>query len=381
MDGTAGRAKQVIDVNGVDDLIHVLGRQGFTVIGPVEQDGAIRYAEVTSVAQLPAGRGDTQDGGMYRLRERGDQALFGYAVGPDSFKRYLLPPSVLQFRSTRAADGLTFDEPADDPPRHAFLGARPCDLAAIATQDRVLTGGPRADSDYASNRENLFLVVAQCGAPSGACFCASMDTGPRAEEGFDLALTELLDGDHRFLVEVGSAAGAEVLAQVRSLPASAADRAAAATVTEGCVAGMGRRLDTDGLHDDLLANLTHPQWDDIADRCLSCANCTMVCPTCFCTGFVDATNPAGQEATRTRVWDSCFTVGFSHIHGGAIRSSVTARYRQWMTHKLATWIDQFGTSGCVGCGRCITWCPVGIDLTEEAAKIRTPPTEAARGVR
>jgi Fe-S oxidoreductase len=96
----------------------------------------------------------------------------------------------------------------------------------------------------------------------------------------------------------------------------------------------------------------------------------MVCPTCFCTTVEDVSDVTGDHAERWRRWDSCFTLGFSYIHGGSIRNSGKARYRQWMTHKLASWIDQFGTSGCVGCGRCITWCPVGIDITEEARAIR-----------
>ena len=96
----------------------------------------------------------------------------------------------------------------------------------------------------------------------------------------------------------------------------------------------------------------------------------MVCPTCFCTTVEDHSDLAGETAERVRSWDSCFTLDFSYVHGGSVRTETQSRYRQWMTHKLASWIDQFGTSGCVGCGRCITWCPVGIDITEEAAAIR-----------
>ena len=100
----------------------------------------------------------------------------------------------------------------------------------------------------------------------------------------------------------------------------------------------------------------------------------MVCPTCFCTTVEDGTDLAGESAERTRRWDSCFTIDFSYVHGGSVRLRSRSRYRQWMTHKLATWIDQFGSSGCVGCGRCITWCPVAIDITEEVAAIRADPT-------
>ena len=136
---------------------------------------------------------------------------------------------------------------------------------------------------------------------------------------------------------------------------------------------MGREMNTDGIHDLLLANLEHPRWEEVAGRCLTCGNCTMVCPTCFCTSVEDTSDLAGVSAERSRRWDSCFTMDFSYIHGGSVRASPKSRYRQWMTHKLATWWDQFGSSGCVGCGRCITWCPVGIDITEEVRAIRAEP--------
>jgi ferredoxin len=129
-------------------------------------------------------------------------------------------------------------------------------------------------------------------------------------------------------------------------------------------------MESRDVKDLLYRNLEHPRWDEVATRCLSCANCTMVCPTCFCTTVEDVTDLSGEHAERWQRWDSCFTQAFSYVHGGSVRPSTKAKYRQWMTHKLATWLDQFGSSGCVGCGRCITWCPVGIDITEEVRAIR-----------
>jgi Fe-S oxidoreductase len=133
---------------------------------------------------------------------------------------------------------------------------------------------------------------------------------------------------------------------------------------------MGRRLDTSDLPNLLYEHLEDSCWDKVAARCLSCANCTQVCPTCFCSDVVEVSDLLGQKSERIRRWDSCFNLDFSHVHGGNIRPGTRSRYRQWLTHKLASWIDQFGVSGCVGCGRCITWCPVGIDLTAEVEAIR-----------
>jgi ferredoxin len=369
---SAEHSPQLIDRGGLGELLNVLRHRGFTPIGPVVRQGAIVYDELESAADLPAGWTDVQEGGTYRLQRRDDDAVFGHNVGPNSWKTHLFPPTLKLWKARRSENGeLEVEEEPAEPPRHAFIGVRSCDLHAIAVQDRTFVEGPWADRDYRARREGAFIVAVNCGKAGGTCFCVSMDTGPRATSGFDLALTELLDDSgHRFLVEVGSERGGEVLAELSSRPAASADEEAAEDVIEQTAAQMGRTLDTTDIRDMLYRNREHPRWDEVADRCLTCGNCTMVCPTCFCSSVEDVTDLAGEEATRVRSWESCFTLEHSYIHGGSVRTSSKARYRQWMTHKLASWIDQFGTSGCIGCGRCITWCPVAIDITEEAAAIR-----------
>jgi sulfhydrogenase subunit beta (sulfur reductase) len=353
-------------------LLRALRDEGHELVGPTVQGGAIVHARIEGPRDLPEGIGDEQAPGRYRLRARGDRALFGFAVGPHSYKRELLAPRVRLFRIRRSAAGSAV-EPEPLPDRKiAFIGARACEIAAIGVQDRVLEGGPYADADYRARRRGVFVVAVQCSDPSGVCFCASMGTGPRATRGFDLALTEIVDAPHRFVVEIGTEDGARVLAKVGVDPATDADLARADRISEEATQRMGRTLDTRDLPRALSASPEHPRWDDVAARCLGCANCTMVCPTCFCTTVEDTTDLSGSEAERHRRWDSCFTLDYSHVHGGPVRASLRARYRQWLTHKLSTWHDQFGTSGCVGCGRCITWCPVGIDITEEAAAIKAP---------
>jgi ferredoxin len=376
MSGDAERrdpAPSVIERADLDALFGALTRRGYTVVGPTVRDGAIVYDEIASSADLPAGWTDEQDGGHYRLRRRGDEALFGYAVGPHSWKRYQLPPDTRLWRARLAEDGSLTElvEPAAEAPRYAFLGARSCELHAMGILDRVLLGGAHPDPADRARREDVFVVAVQCGQAGGTCFCVSMGTGPTAQEGFDLALTEVVeDGRHYFVADAGSARGAEVLAEVPRAPADAPEREAAQAAHARAAGQMGRTLDVTDIKVVLYRNLEHPRWDEVAERCLTCGNCTMVCPTCFCTTVEDVTDLDGTAVERRQRWDSCFTVDYSHIHGGAVRGSARSRYRQWMTHKLATWIDQFGTSGCVGCGRCITWCPVGIDITEEARAIR-----------
>jgi formate hydrogenlyase subunit 6/NADH:ubiquinone oxidoreductase subunit I len=333
---------------------------------------AIVYDHVESIEELPAGWTDEQEPGRYRVKRRDDDALFGYAVGPQSWKKYLHPSNIRLWSAERENGTFRILNQETRPnKRHAFLGVRSCDLAAIGVQDRVLVEDHYQDPIYAARRDGVFIVAVQCIHAVSTCFCASMGTGPHARGGYDLALTELVDaGEHRFLVQVGSEAGREVLAELEHREASQEDRRLAQAAVDGAAAAQVRHMDTTNIRELLYSNFEHPRWDNVAERCLACTNCTLVCPTCFCTTVEDTSDLNGDHAERWRRLDSCFTLDFSYIHGGNVRASTKARYRQWMTHKLASWIDQFGTSGCIGCGRCITWCPVGIDITEELEAIR-----------
>ncbi len=360
----------VISVDGLDALLATLAGLGYETTGPVVRDGAIMPGPVRSVADLPVGAHDVQAPGRYRLVRGDDDAVFGWAVGPGSWKAEFFPPTQELWRTTVDDEGVSTVAPDVEMAPLAVVGARPCELAALEVLDRVLLEGSFPDPRYAARRVDAFVVAAECGSPAGTCFCTSMATGPGADSGFDLALTELDDGGgHRFLVRVGTDRGADVLAHVHVSAATAGDLAARDRVVSSAADAIGRRLETKGLPELLDRNLDHPRWDVVADRCLACGNCTLVCPTCFCSDVSDTTDLTG-EVKRQRTWASCFDLDHSYLHGGPVRSSTSSRYRQWLTHKLSTWWDQFGTSGCVGCGRCIAWCPVGIDLTEEAAAIR-----------
>lgn len=364
----------ILDREGLNSLIAALIGEGYQVIGPTLADGAIVYGALNSGDALPQGWADQQDGGKYRLVKNDRRALFDYVVGPHSWKRYLFPPTQRLWRAQRRATGFRLDPQTLDPqtqaaPRYAFIAARSCEIHAMRIQDRVFDNGDFADPGYLARRSNAFILAVNCARPGGTCFCASMQTGPKAIQGFDLVLTELIDSArHDFLLEVGSAQGEALLAPLPQRPATQADLDAAETALAKAANSMGREMVAQ-VGERLKDNLEHPRWDQVAQRCLSCANCTMVCPTCFCTTVEDTTDLSGQTAERWRKWDSCFNLEFSYIHGGSVRRETRSRYRQWITHKLSSWHDQFGSSGCVGCGRCITWCPVGIDITEEARAI------------
>jgi ferredoxin len=356
-----------ISKDSLQRILEILLEMGYTLVGPTLGEGAIIYDQIRGVQDLPIGWTDRQEPGSYRLQRRDDDAYFGFVVGPHSWKKYLFPPKVtlvsLQRQNGTFAPVLR-EEPV---PRYAFIGVRPCELKAITVQDRVLLDGQYQDPHYKRRRQQAFVLAVNCTEPGGTCFCASMKAGPRAGSGFDLALTEL---DDIFVVEVGSEVGRQVMRGATWRPTGAFELQSARQALAQAEKHMGRELDTADLPDLLYRRLEHPRWDQVAQRCLSCGNCTQACPTCFCNDVLEVSDLTGTQVDRVRVWDSCFSLEFSHVHGGNIRPHTPARYRQWMTHKLASWIDQFGVSGCVGCGRCITWCPVGIDITEELQAIR-----------
>jgi formate hydrogenlyase subunit 6/NADH:ubiquinone oxidoreductase subunit I len=356
-------ASVVLEKPALDRVIGNLRAAGLRVIGPTVRDSAIVLEEIEHLDELPVGWSDEQGPGKYRAAPGTSGLYFNYNVGAHSWKQFLFPPrqTLLTFR--RENGNWKFIPHDERPPRYAFLGVRACDLAAIQVQDRVFLSNEFHDPHYAARRRTAFIVAVNCTCAAATCFCTSMNTGPCASNGFDLALTELSD---EFVIEVGSEEGSQMLEGTGWRAAAAYDLGRAAKAVEDTERAIMRQLRTHNLPKLLYEQLDSPKWDSVGQRCLSCGNCTLVCPTCFCSTVEDSSDLSGTTGTRTRVWDSCFNLDFSHVHGGNIRPTTRARYRQWLTHKLASWMGQFGTLGCIGCGRCITWCPVGIDITHEA---------------
>jgi len=353
------------------ELLDALKTSGYRCIGPQIRDGAILYDTLDSFDQLPKGQQDHQSPGEYRITEISSPRNFSWANGPQALKPYLFAPhEVLWKANIDANKDITFSEAGLDVPPLAVIGVRACDLAALGLQDAHFIGRPDPDPYYAKRREQLFLVAVNCTHPADTCFCVSTGDGPQATAGYDLVLSEL---DDCFLIEAGSERGEAILAMISTSDAVPEAIAIAATENEAAANRQTRSLPSRNLRDQLFANLEHPRWNDVAERCLSCGNCTSVCPTCFCYSENEQPSLQGNESNHIREWDSCFTHGHSYVHGFVVRPDTGTRYRQWLTHKLGSWHDQFGRSGCVGCGRCISWCPVGIDITEEASAVCMEP--------
>lgn len=360
-----------IELKRIDSLFEALKHDGYSLIGPILRDGAIIYDNINNSNDFPIGWTDSQDAAKYRLEKTETDSLFNFTCSPISWKKFLFPPVQKLFSVNIEEKKFTVVPNQEENIKYAFIGVRACELSAIQMQDKIFTEGEFKNPIYQRRRENAFILAVNCTSAKGTCFCTSMGTGPKAKNGFDLALVEIVqNGNHFFITQTGSKLGERILNKTIHIDATIEEISTAEKLIHNAANQMGRKLDVTKIDEVLYANLEHPRWDIVAERCMSCANCTMVCPTCFCSTVEDYTDLTRKTGERIQKWDSCFTRNFSYIHGGSIRSSTKSRYRQWLTHKFASWYKQFDSSGCVGCGRCITWCPVGIDVTEELQAIR-----------
>ncbi|MFN2144140.1 MAG: 4Fe-4S dicluster domain-containing protein [Anaerolineales bacterium] len=353
----------VIPKTELDKLLAAMRQQGYQTVGPVVKHDALEYGPVETIADLPKGYTSEQNAGQYRLKQAGHDRFFDITPGARTWKEYIYPPRRHLFTMSRDNGHWERVKVEEDLPKHALIGVRPCELKAIGVLDAVLVRRDFTDPDYMARRSRIFILAVDCLHPGDTCFCVSMGSGPEAGEGYDLKMTEL---DDCFLIRIGSDIGLAVMQDLDWEPATAFCQQAAQRGLDHAVRSMGRQIrDIESVPDAILNNLEHGHWLDVSARCMSCGNCTFVCPTCFCWDAVDEVSVTTKETSRYRVWDSCFNLAYSAQAGGNTRPSTKSRYRQWLSHKFGNWQKQFDVLGCVGCGRCITWCPAGIDVTEE----------------
>ncbi|AHK78477.1 cytochrome C [Ectothiorhodospira haloalkaliphila] len=348
-----------------DRLLEALRGAGFgRILGPVAREGTLLFQPLRRWDDLPAGVRDVQQPGRYRLQEQDTPRCFAWANGPQALKPLTFRPREPIWRAQRSADGqLSFQSTQEDPEPTALIGLRACDLAALDLQERHFMHGRFPDPWFRRRREALFLVGMSCAHPAQTCFCASTGDGPAISRGHDLGMAELDEG---YLLWAGTQAGKTLLERLDLDAATAAQRRTVEKETHQAAMGQRRTLPGRHLKQGLYERLQAGHWKDVGERCLSCGNCTAVCPTCFCHMEMDEPALGGDSSEHLRQWSSCFNAEHSFMGHFVVRSDTRLRYRQWLTHKLGSWHEQYGRSGCVGCGRCITWCPVGIDITAEA---------------
>lgn len=353
--------------NKLQNLLDVLHNQGYSCLGPQVQSHSISYQPLTQVNDLAIGIEIEQSPGLYRIHQKQHSRYFSWSNGPQALKPLTFSAHEKLWSSHKDSQGSPeFKLTEIDVKPLAIIGIRPCDLAALSLQDQHFMQTSVVDSKYQQRRDSLFLIAVNCSHPSSTCFCHSTGDGPAINNTqniqYDIVLDELDDG---FVIKAGSEKAKQILTLLPLQTATSEHMQQAKEQTHKAQTSQIRELPGKNLQQQLFDRLDHDQWKKIADRCLSCGNCTMVCPSCFCYRETELAELNGESSQHSREWDSCFSEGHSYIHGFTVRSETQLRYRQWLTHKLGGWHQQFGRSGCVGCGRCISWCPVGIDLTEE----------------
>jgi sulfhydrogenase subunit beta (sulfur reductase) len=348
-------------------LIQFLMDKGYRCIGPVLRDAAIQYLPITDAGDLPKGAELQQAPAVYQIDQGQSERLFSWANGPSALRPILFPAHETLWQAQRDQSGvLKFSPGAVDMEPTAVIGVKGCDLAAMQLQDQHFLTPGSEDPQYKKRRDSILLIGVDCSHPSATCFCASTGDGPEVSTGFDLAMSELDDG---FILRAGTELGAELLRSLGLSPASDDQIQRSDEQNRSAVATQTRQLPDADLHRLLFERPYHPYWKQIAERCTACGSCTSVCPTCFCFSEHAETSLDASSSQQIREWSSCFIPGHSTFCNHPVRTDIATRYRQWATHKLAGWYEQFGRSGCVGCGRCISWCPVGIDITQAAASV------------
>jgi len=350
----------------LSELLSLLQGDGYRLVGPTEEQGAIVYREIDSTDALPAGLVDHQAPGSYRLERQAHHRWFDWVGTAQGLKPLLFTPEQPLWVAHPDDNGFNFKTVADTPPPTAVIGVRSCDLAALALQDRHFLHGAFVDPHYQARRQSLLLIAVNCHRSADTCFCVSTGDGPEVKTGADLVLDELDEG---FEIRATSDTGQALLGRLATQALHPGQQHRNRELRQQATVQQ-RALPSTNLRDPLYAaRADERHWQPVAARCLTCGNCTAVCPTCFCFRVDQQAPLDGSESEAVRRWDSCFSDEHSYVVGHVVRKSAEHKYRQWLTHKLAIWHDQYGRSGCTGCGRCITWCPVGIDLVEEAQRL------------
>ena len=318
------------------------------VFGPVRKGKTLLFDRIESVDTVVLGPGNTMN----------------------SPKDVLFPQTERLFAYRHGEAGVKIDEPSKEEKGSVLIGLRPCDARGLVLLDKVF-GEPLQDPYYSEKRSQTFIIGMACEKPDPKCFCLALGSGPCSPEGSDLLLLDLGD---RYLVKAGNPKGIaflenkafeeaddEALARESIVKKEAEDSMKARSMLEPV--GTGETLEK------LMENLFEdPIWNDITESCLGCGICTYLCPTCHCFDILDEVGQSTGE--RIRIWDSCQFPLFTHQASGVNpRPSAKERFRQRIMHKLCYLPQNGNLTGCVGCGRCVTECPVNLDIREVIQKI------------
>lgn len=319
-------------------FIELLRNLGYEVFGPKQKEGVLVLDRV----------------------ENGVELDLPLTMLPP--KKLFFPPREILYSYERVEGRVVLQDPLESLSKPlAVIGIRPCDLNGLLILDRVFKGEFK-DPFYLERRERAFLACFHCREPAEYCFCDAMGAGPSIEKGYDLLATDLGD---RYFFRSGSEAGERVLKDEVFKDALEEDRAQAQAELERLKSKLRSGLNIRGLAERIKTKFWSRFWDERTSKCVLCGACNLVCPTCYCFTVVDETDFTGEKGKRVRVWDPCHFKGFALIAGGLnFRGDRISRIKLRIYHKLCYSVEQRGTYDCVGCGRCIEYCPAHIDLRE-----------------
>jgi len=312
----------------------------FTLIGPKEETGFTEFQEIDNPKDIN----------------------LDYLISR-------VPPKSLFFQQTETLFAFTkgkkakVETPKIDPGKRIIFGIRPCDARGYALLNPVLDGqkeGDYQDPFYKQRRDRSTLVGISCNEPDVNCFCTSFDIGPASTKNLDLLFTDLGD---KYYIDVITKKGEDLINSLSKLfvKATEEEKKDRNKVEKTAVASITRKMETEGAVEKLGKMFNHEYWEQISRRCIGCGICTYLCPTCHCFDIQDENTL--KEGGRIRVWDSCMNPEYTHhASGHNPRPSRMNRVRNRVYHKFNYYPKNDGDFLCTGCGRCIDYCPVNIDI-------------------
>jgi ferredoxin len=288
-----------------------------------------------------------------------DEPFFAYLNSKNAPKNIFFPHTETMMKYTRTPQGMVFSSEVNEAGQSVLFGVRPCDAHSFVVLDKLFDQEKYKDQYYIAKRQNTTVITLACVKPPYAtCFCTSVDGEPVSSEGADILLTDIGD---EYLVELVTEKGAKLAGYFGDTKADAPAEAKKAELAAKAKEAIKSKVPAHEVKPILDKNFDHPFWDTIHAKCLACGTCTYLCPTCHCFDISDEV--VGSDGIRLRSWDSCmFPLFTKETSGHNPRPSQKERWRQRTMHKFKYYIDMFNTIGCVGCGRCVMYCPVNLDI-------------------
>jgi sulfhydrogenase subunit beta (sulfur reductase) len=307
---------------------------------------------------------------LYKSIEKAEDVCLDYRRPLKSAKEIFFPQNEVMFYFNQRTQKLV--ESVNREKKTILFGVPPCDLAGIAAQDRLFTTGAFQDVYYLRRRKQTILVGLGCPEPDDTCFCHLFEIDRLASSITDLFLTPIGD---RYFIKVQTEQGEQL---VENLPeASPEDSKALDDLKNKPVEFKIEFIPLKDVIPFLRENFDSPVWDEISKRCIGCAACTFVCPTCHCFDITDDVKKG--MGRRVRTWDGCMFPKFTlHASGHNPRTAAAQRMRQRFLHKFSYFVDNQGVISCTGCGRCIAVCPVNMDIRETLKKLIEAASEPSK---